>query len=292
MKLRRLSRVLAASLFVLAALTPHAVDAQDREVDGKRPTCVRDCITEYQLPPATAGPFGIVTGPDRAIWFSHGDTIGRMTLDGQTTDYAVPTPNPAIGWLHVGPDRAIWFAERAGNNIGRITVDGTVTEYPIPTASGCEGEATSVPQGITTGRDGNLWFTEECGNKIGRITLDGVITEYAVPTPDSSLLRHHRRPGWRALVCRERNAEKIGRITTSGTDHRVSAVARDAPAAHHRRRRPGIVVLRARGEQDWPPHDQRHDTRSTTRRAGRWASRRVRTRRCGSSRPTETTSGG
>ena len=147
MKLRRLSRVLAASLFVLAALTPHAVDAQDREVDGKRPTCVRDCITEYQLPPATAGPFGIVTGPDRAIWFSHGDTIGRRTLDGQTTDYAVPTPNPAIGWLHVGPDRAIWFAERAGNNIGRITMDGTVTEYPIPTASGCEGEATQRAPG-------------------------------------------------------------------------------------------------------------------------------------------------
>ena len=280
MKLRRLYRVLAASLFVLAALTPQAVDAQDHGVDGKRPTCVRDCITEYQLPPATAGPFGIVTGPDRAIWFSHGDTIGRMTLDGQATDYAVPTPNPVIGWLHVGPDRAIWFAERVGNKIGRITLQGTVTEYPIPTASGLRGGSHSIPQGITTGRDGNLWFTEECGNKIGRITLDGVITEYAVPTPDSGLLGITAGPDG-ALWFVEKQAEKIGRITLRDRSPslrcrpgRGRSASPSAPTGHCGSPSWG----RTRSAASRPMAR----TPSTTRRAGRWASRRGRTRRCGS----------
>ena len=175
-------------------------------------------------------------------------------------------PIQLIGWLHVGPDRAIWFAERGGNNIGRITLQGRVTEYPIPTVSGCEGEASSVPQGITTGRDGNLWFTEECGNKIGRITLDGVITEYAVPTPDSGLLGITAGPdGALWFVENERGENRAHHAGRTG--HRVSAVARDAPAAHHRRRRPGVVVLRARCEQDRPPHDGWHV--HGVRRAGR-----------------------
>jgi virginiamycin B lyase len=207
--------VLASGLVLLVAGASPVFADEKRQPDTKKPRCRSECITEYQLPPASAGPFGIVTGPDRAIWFSHGDTIGWRTLDGQTTDFPVPTPKPLIGWLHVGPDRAIWFAERGGNKIGRITRDGTVTEYAIPTASGCEGEASSVPQGITTGRDGNLWFTEECGNKIGRLTLDGVITEYAVPTPDSGLLGITAGPDG-ALWFVERNAEKIGRITLAG----------------------------------------------------------------------------
>jgi virginiamycin B lyase len=212
-----------AALSVAGLLAGPAVRAVHAE-NNSAPTCVSSCIKEYALPPVTghaagiAEPFGVSAGSDGLVWFSHGDSIGRITLGGAVKEYPVPTQNAGTGWLHLGPDRAVWFAERAGNKIGRVTVDGQVTEYAIPsiaTSPTCPPGPSTLPQGIATGSDGAVWFTEECGNRIARLTLSGQITEYLVPTHDSHPLGITAGPDG-ALWFVEKAAAKIGRITTSG----------------------------------------------------------------------------
>jgi streptogramin lyase len=174
---RTLVRLPACAAVVVAGLlsAPTALPAAAQDQGA--------AITEYVLPPVAGNqhglgePFGITAGADGAVWFSHGDAIGRITLGGAEKDYPIPTQSSGTGWMHLAPDRAVWFAERNGNMIGRIAVDGRVTEYPIPGMATCVAGApgnSSVPQGITTGPDGALWFTEVAVNKVGRLQIPGV----------------------------------------------------------------------------------------------------------------------
>jgi streptogramin lyase len=132
-------------------------------------------VTEYPLP-RDSGVSGasscthnqcivITSGPDGALWFTEADTdkIGRITLAGQITEYAL-TAGSSPQWITRGPDGNLWFTENGSNQIGRMTPAGSATRYPIPTAN-------SSPFAITSGPDGTLWFTEQGGNQIGRITV-------------------------------------------------------------------------------------------------------------------------
>jgi len=166
----------------------------------------------YPLP-AGSGPSGITAGPDGALWFTAGNSIGRITTAGDITTYPVPSSTNGLVGITAGPDNALWFTV-ATSKIGRISTTGTITEYPIPTAN-------SGPTGITLGADQALWFTESEANQIGRITPAGVITEYPVPTPNSGLSGINRPGGITAgpdgaLWFTEYLAGQIGRITTAG----------------------------------------------------------------------------
>ena len=61
--------------------------------------------------------------------------IGRITTAGDFTEYPIPTATSGPFGIASGPDGALWFTENAGNKIGRIATDGTVTEFPVPTAN-------------------------------------------------------------------------------------------------------------------------------------------------------------
>jgi virginiamycin B lyase len=128
----------------------------------------RAVIEEYALPDGASGPYGIATGPDRALWFTEmrGGRIGRITTEGEVSAYPLPTANAGPATIAAGPDGALWFTEHRGNKIGRVSTDGSVEEYPLPTLE-------AGPFGITAGPDGALWFTELGANRIGRITTDG-----------------------------------------------------------------------------------------------------------------------
>ena len=161
---------------------------------------------------APGQPFGIVAGPDGALWFTERSAgkIGRMTTDGALTEFSLPTAASGPSGIAAGPDDALWFTEQNANRIGRITTAGVVTEYTIPTAA-------SGPLAIAAGPDSALWFTEQAANRIGRITTDGTITDFDIPTPGSS-------PGGivagnGSLWFTEQAAGKIGFITTDGKAH-------------------------------------------------------------------------
>jgi virginiamycin B lyase len=102
-------------------------------------------------------PGWIAAGSDGALWFTNGDSIGRITSRGVVSVYR----HKSIRWpaaITAGPDGALWFTN--ATSIGRITTRGVVTLY--------KHKSIRSPQGITVGRDGALWFTNSEGNSIGR----------------------------------------------------------------------------------------------------------------------------
>lgn len=124
-------------------------------------------IVKYVSP----GGGSITAGPDGALWFTNGSSIGRITTAGAITEYSLPSSSGFAWQIVSGPDGALWFTDQGTNSIGSITTAGVVTEFAVPG---------STPFGITTGSDGALWFTEELGNQIGRITTAGAVNEYPV----------------------------------------------------------------------------------------------------------------
>jgi streptogramin lyase len=88
-------------------------------------------ITHYPLPANTGNPNYITVGSDGALWFTEEGSgnfqnIGRMTLDGAATNYAIPGSGGdqgggvTLNGITNGPDNAIWFTELRGATIGRL----------------------------------------------------------------------------------------------------------------------------------------------------------------------------
>jgi virginiamycin B lyase len=117
----------------------------------------------------------ITLGPDGNVWFTEpsigyfDDTVGyvgKITLAGRATQYAVPTSHAYPFDIVAGPDGNLWFTEKNANKIGRITPQGVITEFPVPTPN-------AQPAAICVGPDGNIWFTESNAAKVGRLALSG-----------------------------------------------------------------------------------------------------------------------
>jgi virginiamycin B lyase len=89
-------------------------------------------MTELSMPAIRGAMFGLVTGPDGALWFTETDAgrIGRMTTAGAVTDFAIPTAASSPFAIKAGPDGALWFAESDARKIGRITTGQTITPVP------------------------------------------------------------------------------------------------------------------------------------------------------------------
>ncbi len=94
-------------------------------------------LVEHKIPTHSAHAGGIKVGSDGALWFAEtgANQIGRITVDGEVTEYPVPTEDAlddSQGFVALGPDGAIWFNEDRVNKLGRISPDGAVTEYDLP----------------------------------------------------------------------------------------------------------------------------------------------------------------
>ncbi len=70
-------------------------------------------VTEFGVPTLQSQPFGIVSGPDKALWFTEasGDKIGRISTAGVMTEFALPTVGAQAHELVTHSDHAIWFTE-------------------------------------------------------------------------------------------------------------------------------------------------------------------------------------
>lgn len=162
------------------------------------------------LPGGPSLPTSMTFGPDGAIWFVDNgpNRIGRMTLDGEFSEYRVPTPHGVPHYIVVGPDGALWFTEFIGGKIGRITTDGVITEFTIPAVLPVAGT-------LTAGPDGNIWFGEGFGNAIGRLTMDGQITEFPLPSSPGAPAMLKVGPDG-AIWFPQNLGNRIGRISMDG----------------------------------------------------------------------------
>ncbi|AKL70789.1 hypothetical protein [Streptomyces sp. Mg1] len=135
-------------------------------------------LTEFALPTAQCGPFGIAAGPDGALWFAEtaADRIGRITTDGSVTEYPLPCTGAFPSAITAAGD-AVWFTMNQANAIGRIGMDGRITIHGLPTEA-------AAPVGIAASHDGGIWSTKIAAGQIGHRAPDGRITEY--PLPDRS----------------------------------------------------------------------------------------------------------
>lgn len=141
-------------------------------------------FTEYSLPEHnsgsksfSSGPKSITVGSDGNLWFTEETgNIGKMTLSGFVTEFAVPSLAPKGSTMPnaitTGPDGNLWFTESSGDHIGRITPQGDITQFEL--------SQYTQSYGIVSGPDGNLWFTanDYKSSEIGRITPQGAITTY------------------------------------------------------------------------------------------------------------------
>jgi virginiamycin B lyase len=117
--------------------------------------------------------------------------------------------------ITTGPDGNLWFTEEdtsgttGFSEIVKLATDGTMTHYP---ASSAAQAARRYAYDIVPGPDGRLWFTES--NVIGAITTGGVMTEYFIASGRQS--EYLVAGGDGNLWFTEPNADRIGRMTTSG----------------------------------------------------------------------------
>lgn len=157
----------------------------------------------------------MTVGPDGAFWFTERSEstnaniqrIGRMTLSGQVTEYAILTGSWFTSDIITGPDGALWFTGYSGA-IGRITTSGKVTLYPTKSSIGVLG--------LTVGSDGAIWFTD--GIDIDRVSTNGLLTAtQGVYLGPSSITTGRDGALWGVY----RNGT-VQRIDTSRLDHRFS----------------------------------------------------------------------
>jgi len=93
-------------------------------------SCAEYPLPDYSNPiHVTAGPDGNVWFTEGET-----NKIGRMTPDGVLTEFSVPTAHAGVYGICAGPDGNVWFAEYYAGKIGRITKSGVVTEYTVPGA--------------------------------------------------------------------------------------------------------------------------------------------------------------
>lgn len=101
-------------------------------------------ITEFPLPRPDSGPGDITAGADGAMWFVmltgtmdglqvNGGRVGRISMDGQVTEFDMPTRTPSPINIAVGPDLNIWYTQ--GSRVARVTPEGKITEFPLGESS-------------------------------------------------------------------------------------------------------------------------------------------------------------
>ncbi len=91
-------------------------------------------------------------GPDGALWFTEigAGRIGRITVDGEITEYPLPDPLARPHAVTAGPDGALWFTEWGewpGRPDHRRRPRHLGTRCPAPTANRTASPGTTAPCG-------------------------------------------------------------------------------------------------------------------------------------------------
>jgi hypothetical protein len=100
----------------------------------------RPSVTLFPIPTPNTEPEGVTRGPDGNPWFAEIHAVGRITPDGQITEFRQglsPAGEPVE--ITAGPDGNIWFAEGVTDRTGRIT------EFAVPGTARLRGSCGGRP---------------------------------------------------------------------------------------------------------------------------------------------------
>jgi virginiamycin B lyase len=195
------------------------VDAAPAPIDGAGPgpldggSAAPGAPVFTEFPVTTQQPGRIVAGKD-GMYFTAGDAIGRIAMDGQITAFKIPPPLfGGTADIAPGPDGNIWVA-RIGR-MDRLSPDGVFTSFPIPAGI-------ADPCCLTTGPDQALWFASSSGDAIVRLTVTGVFTPFKLPakTRPTDIVTGPDRALWFGINDFDTEtltaAGRIGRMTVGG----------------------------------------------------------------------------
>jgi virginiamycin B lyase len=156
---------------------------------------VNGTITEFELPrrgEVQCGfvcPYGIARGLDGALWFTEsqlsaggGNRVGRLTTDGQLTEYPLPSANALPTCITAGRD-LVYVCESRTSRIAEVGRTGAVTERELPGAA-----AGSAAVAAVATIDGRVWIVvgrqnsgAAGGGEVAILGRDGSFTNYQVP---------------------------------------------------------------------------------------------------------------
>ena len=222
-------------------------------------------VTKYPAgdsgqPGQGTGPDGIAAGPDGNLWFTEEFTnrIGRITPQGQLTEFKVPGSDTTPHGIANGPDGSLWFTESGTGHffIGRITTSGVIAMFPVTTdnanldpasiiagpdhnlwfsglgeidrmtTSGVITRFKGVDEAggsdLTAGADGHIWFADTDKNAIGRIDMGGRVREFGLPTQPAKPVGIAAGPGGRIWFT-EADARRVGNIGLTVPEVKLSS---------------------------------------------------------------------
>jgi streptogramin lyase len=141
----------------------------------------RGIISEFPLPRPNSGPGDITTGTDGALWFVElsgtmdglqpdGARLGRITVDGQISEFEMPVKSPSPINIAVGPDRNIWYTQ--GAHVVRFAAEGKFTAVDLGVGSRGSGLSAGADRQPPKRLVNRLYVADGGGNRIVWLQFD------------------------------------------------------------------------------------------------------------------------
>jgi virginiamycin B lyase len=161
----------------------------------------------YRVPATTTG--GIAQGPDGAMWFTASRAIGR--IDGGGAARVFPLPVHPAGGIASGPGGALWFS--AGSHVGRLTTGGALALFALPAGLSATGA-------VAGAGDGRLWFVDGRHHRLGRIGSGGQAVDFGLPGRPFGIVRGPDPATVWTTLRRSNGQNWIARMTVRGFSSR------------------------------------------------------------------------
>lgn len=163
----------------------------------------------FPLPHPGSFPIYIAEGCD-GMYFTElkGSRLGRITEQGDITEYPTPTANSLP--IAVAPRNCrVWFSEEAGHHFGVLDPrSARLAEYPLPHSRGDLA-------GLAFDASGTLWLQYKTPDLIGRVGTGLKVAEFPIPTRGATMHRIILGPGGNMWFT-ELATDKVGYISTGG----------------------------------------------------------------------------